>query len=138
MWFVCDSLSPPASYIEKGMFMSERKLSDLITGILGSIAHVRDYSSNLSIDEFSSDSMRVEACLYNVRIIGKAISKLPEDVKTANPQIPWILLEKTKSKLIHDHNDTDIQLLWSLIKFELPSLVKKLEKLLALLITQDV
>jgi uncharacterized protein with HEPN domain len=118
--------------------MSERKLSDLIDDILESITHVRDYSSQLSIDEFSSDSMRVEACLYNVRIIGKAVLKLPEDVKTANLQIPWALLEETKNKLIQDNSATDIQLLWSLIKFELPSLVKKLETLHTLLINQDI
>lgn len=118
--------------------MSERKLSDLVDDILESITHVRDYSSNLSIDEFSSDSMRVESCLYNVRIIGKALVKLPEDVKTANPQIPWALLEETKNRLVHDNSATDIQLLWSLIKFELPSLVKKLESLHALLINKGV
>ncbi len=118
--------------------MSERTPADFVNDILESIEHVRDYSSKLSIDEFLSDPMRVEACLYNVRIIGKAVLALPEDVKTSNPEIPWILLEETKHKLIRDYSGTDIQLLWNFIKFELPSLVKKLQKLHAVLLGQNV
>jgi uncharacterized protein with HEPN domain len=109
--------------------MSERTPADFINDILESIEHVRDYSNKLSIEEFSSESLRVDACLYNVRIIGKAVSKLPEDIKTANQEIPWALLREMKSKLVHHHNVTDIQLLWNYIKFELPSLVKKLTRL---------
>ncbi len=61
--------------------MSERKPSALINDILICIQHIRDYSSNPSFDEFSSNFMIVEACLYNIQIIGEAVSKLPEDVK---------------------------------------------------------
>jgi uncharacterized protein with HEPN domain len=32
--------------------------------------------------------MIIEACLYNIQIIGEAVSKLPEDIKENNPQIP--------------------------------------------------
>ncbi|MEO6221448.1 MAG: HepT-like ribonuclease domain-containing protein [Ginsengibacter sp.] len=118
--------------------MPKRNPADSVNDILQSIEHVRDYSSKLSIEEFSSEPMRVEACLYNVRIIAKAVSKLPEDVKAANPGIPWTLLKETKNKIVHDHIDTDMQLLWNFIKFELPSLVKKLKKLETLLISRDV
>ncbi|MEP6583262.1 MAG: HepT-like ribonuclease domain-containing protein [Ginsengibacter sp.] len=109
--------------------MSARTPFDLVKDILESIEHVREYSNKLSIEEFSADSMRVDACLYNVRIIGKAASKLSAEVKAANADIPWSSLEEMKSKLVHHHNVTDIQLLWNYIKFELPSLVKKLTRL---------
>ncbi len=118
--------------------MPERKPAEVVNDILICIEHVRDYSSKLSIDEFSASSMRVEACLYNVRIIGIAVANLPEDVKTGNQQIPWPLLEETKAKLVHDHFETDMQLLWNFIKFELPSLIKKLEKLYSELANLDV
>ncbi len=109
--------------------MPERMPADSVNDILLSIEHVRDFSSKLSIDEFSAEAMRVEACLYNIYIIGTAVSNLPENLKNENPQIPWALLEETKAKLVHDHIGTDIQLLWNYIKFELPSLVKKFTKL---------
>jgi uncharacterized protein with HEPN domain len=35
--------------------------------------------------------MVIEACLYNIQVIGDAVNQLAEDVKNANPQIPWML-----------------------------------------------
>lgn len=70
--------------------MSERKPSAYISDMLKCIKHIGNYTSSLSFDEFSSNFMIVEACLYNIQIIGEAVSKLPEDVRADNPQIPWI------------------------------------------------
>jgi uncharacterized protein with HEPN domain len=46
--------------------------------------------------------MTVEACLYNIQIIGEAVSKLPEEVRTDNPHIPWMLIKGMRNRLIHD------------------------------------
>ena len=61
--------------------MSERKPSDCISDILKCIKHIGDYTSDISFDQFTSNFMIVEACLYNIQIIGEAVSKLPEDGK---------------------------------------------------------
>jgi uncharacterized protein with HEPN domain len=53
--------------------VSERKPSAYIGDILNCIKHIGDYTGNLSFDEFSSDFMVVEACLYNIQIIGEAV-----------------------------------------------------------------
>jgi uncharacterized protein with HEPN domain len=36
--------------------------------------------------------MVVEACLYNIQVIGEAVNQLADDVKISNPQIPWTLI----------------------------------------------
>ena len=61
--------------------MSERKPSAIIKDILTCIAHIQTYIANLSFDEFSSNFMVVDACLYNIQVIGEAVSKLPADVR---------------------------------------------------------
>lgn len=68
--------------------MSERRPSAYISDMLKCIKHIGNYTSNLSFDEFSSDFMVVEACLYNIQILGEAVSKLPEDVRTDNTSNP--------------------------------------------------
>ena len=54
--------------------------------------------------------MAVEACLYNIQIIGEAVSKLPEDIKEKNPQIPWGLIKGMRNRLIHEYFGTDLNL----------------------------
>lgn len=56
--------------------------------MLKCIQHIQEYSSNISFNQFADNFMIIEACLYNIQIIGEAVSKLPEDIKENNPQIP--------------------------------------------------
>ena len=46
--------------------MSERKASSYINDILTCIEHIHTYTNTLNFDEFASDFMVVEACLYNI------------------------------------------------------------------------
>ncbi len=109
--------------------MSERKSSAYIGDILNCITHIGNYTSSLSFDEFSSDFMIVEACLYNIQIIGEAVSKLSEEVKKDNPDIPWILIKGMRNRLIHDYIGTDLHLVWNIIINELPSFSQRLEEI---------
>lgn len=71
--------------------------------------------------------MAVEACLYNIQIIGEAVSHLPAGIKTENPHIPWKLIKGMRNRLIHEYFGTDLQLVWDVIKDELPVLKNDLQ-----------
>lgn len=107
--------------------MSERRPSAYISDMLKCIKHINNYTSNISFDEFASNFLIVEACLYNIQIIGEAVSKLPEDVKTNNSHIPWMPIKGMRNRLIHDYIGTDLQVVWNIIVKELPSFQKSLQ-----------
>jgi len=106
--------------------MSERKPAVIIEDILKCIEHIQSYTNNLSFEEFSSDFMVVEACLYNIQVMGEAVTHLPEAVKKNNPKIPWILIKGMRNRLIHEYFGTDLQFVWEVIKDELPTLENEL------------
>jgi uncharacterized protein with HEPN domain len=114
--------------------MSDRKPAVIIEDILKCIEHIQLYSSNLSFEKFSSNFMVVEACLYNIQIIGEAVSHLPEAVKKDNPKIPWTLIKGIRNRLIHEYFGTDLQVIWEVIKDELPILENELRVIHASLI----
>lgn len=87
--------------------MSERKPSVIVGDILKCIDHVQSHTANLSFTEFLGNFMITEACLYNIQIIGEAVSKLPDDVKEAEKQIPWKLIKGMRNRLIHEYFGTD-------------------------------
>jgi uncharacterized protein with HEPN domain len=95
--------------------------------IVRSIEHIEDYTAKLSFDDFSTNFMVIEACLYNIQIIGEAVNHLPDDIKTANPQIPWTLIKGMRNRLIHEYFGTDLPLVWNTIKNDLPGLTKELK-----------
>ena len=73
--------------------MPDRKSSAIIKDILNCIDHIQNYTANFSFDDFSKNFMVVEACLYNIQIIGEAVSHLP--VVT----LPADRIERTKNGL---------------------------------------
>lgn len=109
--------------------MPERKPSALIGDMLKCILHLREYTGHISFDEFSDNFMIVEACLYNIQIIGEAVSKLPEDVKKSEPKIPWGSIKGMRNRLIHDYIGTDLPLVWNVIRNELPTFEKDLQRI---------
>ena len=102
--------------------MSERKPSVIIEDILTCIQHIQSYTANLGFDQFSAHYMTVEACLYNIQVIGEAATRLPENIKDDNPQIPWPLIKGMRNRLIHEYFGTDLNLVWNVVTNELPTL----------------
>jgi uncharacterized protein with HEPN domain len=81
--------------------------------------------------------MAIEACLYNIQIIGEAVNHLSDDIKTANPQIPWTLIKGMRNRLIHEYFGTDLPLVWNTIKNDLPGLTKELKAIQNSLIEEN-
>jgi len=79
--------------------MSKRAPSTVVNDILSCIDRVATYTAGLSFDDFSSNFLVIEACLYNIQIIGEAAAQLPEDVKIDNPNIPWSLIKGMRNRL---------------------------------------
>ncbi len=113
--------------------MSSRTPSVVIADVLRCIEHVDSYTSKLSFDDFSSNFMVVEACLYNIQVIGEAVNQLADDVKTSNPQIPWTLIKGMRNRLIHEYFGTDLALVWSTIRNDLPGFKAELSVIQSLL-----
>ncbi len=117
--------------------MPERKPSAYIKDILKSINHIRLYTRELSFDEFSKNFMAVEACLYNIQVIGEAVSQLPENLKEEENHIPWVLIKGMRNRLIHEYFGTDLPVVWHVIKNELPSFKNELERIQEVLLKKE-
>ena len=109
--------------------MPERKPSALIQDILNCIDHIQLYTTNLSFDDFAKNFMVVEACLYNIQIIGEAVSHLPDDLKEKETQIPWVLIKGMRNRLIHEYFGTDLLLVWDTVKNDLPLFKTELKRI---------
>src|ERR1700755_3266573 len=106
--------------------MSKRPPSQIIGDVLYCISHIELYTAALSFEEFSSNFLVIEACLYNISIIGEAVNQLPDEVKNENQSIPWALIKGMRNRLIHQYFGTDLPVVWNVIKIDLPSLKNEL------------
>ena len=47
-----------------------------------------------------------------------------------NPEIPWLQVIGLRNRLIHGYDSVDFDILWAIVKNDLPDLIRKLEKTL--------
>ena len=74
--------------------------------------------------------MAVEACSYNIQVIGEAVSQLPAHIKESEPSVPWILMKAMRNRLIHEYFGVDLNLVYETNQHDLPPLKKTVEELL--------
>jgi len=90
---------------------------------------VSAYSQGLDQQEFVGNSLVYDATLRNLELIGEAATHIPDDVRSANPQIPWRLVIATRNRLIHGYLGIDDDTVWSIIQDDLPALLTALRRM---------
>lgn len=87
------------------------------------------YTDGLDQVAFVSNSMIFDATVRNLELIGEAATHIPEEVRTAHPEIPWRMIVATRNRLIHGYLGIDNDTLWSIIRDDVPALLPLLKAL---------
>jgi len=98
--------------------------------ILEAIRKVENYTAGLDASGLAATPMALDAVIRNFQVIGEASRNVPDKVKEANPQVPWLKMERMRHVLVHDYNRVDVEVVWRTIQEDLPPLVPLLERLL--------
>lgn len=87
------------------------------------------YTAGLDQMGFEGDSLRFDATVRNLELIGEAARHIPEAVRDASPDIPWRRVIATRNRLIHGYLGIDTDTLWSIVRDDLPGLLEQLRAL---------
>jgi uncharacterized protein with HEPN domain len=61
-----------------------------------------------------------------IEIIGEAAAKITQETREAHPEIPWDDIVGTRNRLIHGYEDVDLNIVWQIVKEDLPDVLRKL------------
>jgi uncharacterized protein with HEPN domain len=81
--------------------------------------------------DLDTDRMRTLALVRLLEILGEAAGRMPAEVCTAHPQIPWAQIVALRNRLIHGYDSVDLDILWQILSMDLPPLIAQLESILA-------
>lgn len=108
---------------------SQREWSFYLDDMLDFAGKVLSYTQGLDQTGFVSCRLVYDATLRNLELIGEAATHIPEEIRTAHPEIPWRLIIATRNRLIHGYLGIDDDTLWSLIQDDVSELVPLLHTL---------
>lgn len=63
-------------------------------------------------------------------MIGEAAKKVPENLRKKYQKLPWKEMAKMRDKLIHGYFGVDVEIVWKVVKDEIPPLKPLIEQFL--------
>ena len=72
--------------------------------------------------QFQGDNRTSSAVIRKLEVIGEAVKQLPEEIRNNYKEIPWKEMAAMRDKLIHWYFGVDYEIVWNVIKEEIPQL----------------
>lgn len=65
-----------------------------------------------------------------LEIVGEAAARVPEGFQDGHPDIPWRDIADLRNRLIHGYDSVNFDILWTIVREDLPPLIGRLSALL--------
>ncbi len=76
------------------------------------------------------DSIIFDAVCRNIEIIGEAAGKVDPGFRERHAEIPWRKMIAARNILIHNYEGVDPDIVWAIVRTEIPDLLERINQLL--------
>ena len=83
--------------------------------------------AGMTFSEFAQSDLHQQATFYAIGIVGEAASHVGQEIRAANPDIPWGQIVGMRNRIFHAYFDIDIHAVWRTAQRDLPALIARLE-----------
>ena len=91
---------------------------------------IQDYTADLTFGEYMGNDLVQDAAKRNLMVLGEAARRIPAEVRAAHPEIAWQQIIALRNRLAHNYDDTREEIIWDIIRKDIPALPPKLHRLL--------
>lgn len=109
--------------------MPKRDPDLLIEDMLAAIRKIERYTSGMDWELFRQDEKTIDAVVRNLEILGEATRQMPEGFVARHPDVSWRQMAGLRNRIAHDYIGLDLELIWQVIRHDLPQLLIQLENL---------
>ncbi len=108
----------------------KREYGDYLQDIVDSANEIGDFTAGMSFEDFKNDKKTVNAVIRSLEIMGEAAKKMPDSIRNKYNKVPWKKMAGIRDKLIHEYHGVDLEIIWLVVKEELPQIRPLLSKIL--------
>lgn len=98
----------------------------ILQKLIGYIDKITAYCAEADYAGFISNTMLVEACVFNLSQLGELAGKLDDAFIQAHRDIPWRAIRGLRNRIVHDYEGVNLTLVWDVIQTDLPQLRQQL------------
>ncbi len=89
-----------------------------------------DIATGKSRSEYDNNDTLKLALTHVIQVIGEAAEHVSDEFKETHPQIPWHEIIGMRHRIVHDYMNVDEDVVWAVVKNDLPSLADVLKQTL--------
>ncbi len=101
-----------------------------IKDILDSINKTEKFVGAITYEDFFLDEKTRSAVVWQIHIIGEATKNIPKKIRDKYKDVPWSAMAKMRDKIAHFYFGIRYEIVWKVIKEELPKIKPKIENIL--------
>ena len=98
--------------------------------VYDAILEIESYLIETEFSDFMINSMMRFACIKQMEIIGEASNHISDETKYKFSEIEWSQIVGMRNVFVHEYFGVDTNLVWEIIKGDLPGLKEKIIEIL--------
>ena len=98
--------------------------------ILEAIYEIEQFTAGRKLDDYLREGWLRFATQRGIEIVSEASRRIPDDLRTGRPEIPWPDIAAIGNILRHGYDSLDHNIIWGVIENHLPALKAAVEGML--------
>ncbi len=108
-----------------------RSVLIVLEDMLESADQLRQYTADITFNEFAKNCMIQDAVVRRLEIIGEAAKGVPDEFRKKYPDVPWRDVAGARDILIHEYFRVDLELAWDMVKKDVPAFSTRIAQILS-------
>ena len=102
----------------------------IIKKIIKYLLEVDIYTKDMEFEDFSKDTRTLNATAFVLGQVGELSKHITDECKEFNTHINWKGIRGLRNRIVHDYENVDMNMLWSVVREDVPNLKNSLKELL--------
>ncbi|MBB5960778.1 HepT-like ribonuclease domain-containing protein [Planomonospora venezuelensis] len=94
------------------------------------VKKIASWLDGVSPESWAADSMRRDAVIWQLSIIGDAVGGISEETRAAVPEIPWKLIRGLRNNVVQRYFSVDWKIVHNVAAMNVPELERQVRELL--------
>ena len=107
----------------------QRTVLEYLDDMIGAAERAVRFLGDRDVAALSRDEMATYAIVRALEILGEAAKRVPPEVRTRFPEVPWRAITATRDKVIHDYISVDVGIVWDTVVNHVPPIVPALRRI---------
>ncbi len=106
-----------------------RHEASFLRDILAASRKIEAITAATTEERFLADEVLPAAVLHHLTVIGEAINRLPPELRSRHPLVPWRQIVAVRHRIVHAYFDLDWQILWNAATDDIPRLREQVSRI---------